>query len=102
MFMVALGPALGTPVDLCPPWTAQLQSSTWLATQPLSQVSWLSPTRAEFPYGSLPSSAKPSDPWTEPTGASMAIRLRTLECHPAGPSRPHTHGRTADTLTASE
>lgn len=53
MFMVALGPALGTPVDLCPPWTAQLQSSTWLATQPLSQVSWLSPTRAEFPYGSL-------------------------------------------------
>lgn len=92
--MVALGPALGTPADLCPPSTAQLQSTTWLATQPLSQLSWLSPTRAEPPYGPLPSSAKPSDPWTEPTGASMALRLRTLECHPAGPSPAPPHPQT--------
>lgn len=42
-FMVAPGPALGTRVDLCPPSTAQLQCTTLLATQPLSQVSWLSP-----------------------------------------------------------
>lgn len=85
--------------DLCPPSTAQPQSTTWLATQPLSQASWLNPTRAESPYGPLPSSAKPSDPWTEPTGASMAIRLRTLECHPAGPSlapHPQTDSRHTD------
>lgn len=51
------------------PWGLQQMSAhhrlpssrarTQLATQPLSQVSWLSPTRAESPYGSLPSSAKP-------------------------------------------
>lgn len=99
-FMVALGPALGTPVNLCPPTTVQLLSTTWLATQPLSQVPWLSPTKAESPYGPLPSSAKPSDPWTDSTGASMAIRLRTLECqHPAGPflaPSPQTDSRRTD------
>lgn len=35
------------------------KARTQLATQPLSRVFWLSLTRAESPYGPLPSSAKP-------------------------------------------
>ena len=98
-FMVALGPALGTPADVCPPSTAQLQS-TDPASHPTFVPGFLAqPHKGGVSLGPSPFISKASDPWTEPAGASKAIRLRTLVCHPAGPSlgpHPQTDSRHTD------
>lgn len=108
-FMMALGPALGTLMNVsaqrtdCPAPNHYLgpASHPTFARGSLARPAWV-----ESPFGPVSASAKPSDPWTESPEPLGLCGLGTLDATtqpvptPPPPTNPETDTR-ADTLVAS-